>query len=244
MDEAGHRLMRQLPGVSTSELKRTRPSIDEVVNFPFVGTTPSAPLLMFPGQQFQTLTTLCLNLREILNGGSSESENAMLVGRIPTPRRRPDNLMRRQLWRLQDLRDGSGLGFTLELFFLSFRQLSPTLATQDPRDVYFGGAFEVIKSRWRESKQSLGTQNILLNLACDLIIPGRGVFSDFVYPRYLTNMLFQLIGDMLDGCTGPHIDDIVQELEGDCSKNRMDVRLRHEALTAIRRSRLYDMTFS
>jgi hypothetical protein len=31
--------------------------------------------------------------------------------------RRPNGLMKWQLWRLQDLRDGGGLGFTTELFF-------------------------------------------------------------------------------------------------------------------------------
>ena len=247
MDEAGHRLMRQLPGVSFCELKRTGPSISEVFNFPFVGATFSAPQLIFPGRQVQALTELCLNFREILYGGSSDRENVILeslkiVGKIPTSRRRPDNLMMRQLWRLQDLRDGSGLGFTLELFFLAFRELSPTSTAQDPLDVFFGGTFEVIKSRWADSKDSLGTQNILLNLACDLIIPGRGVFSDFHYPSYLTDMLFRLITDMLGGSTGSHIHDFLQELEEDRPRKRMDMLLRHKALMAI--TRRQNMAFS
>ena len=238
MDEASHRLMRQLPGVSFSELKLAGSSISEVFNFPFVGTTLSAPPLMFPGQQVRALATLCLNLHEILNGGTSERENATLeslkaVSKIPTSRHRPDNLMMRQLWRLQDLRDGSGLGFTLELFFLTFKELSPTSTAQDPPDVFFGGTFEVIRSRWADSKDSLGTQNILLNLACDLIIPGRGVFSDFPYPRYLTDKLFQLINDILGGSTGSHIHDFLQELEGDRPRKRMDMPLRRKAMLAI-----------
>jgi hypothetical protein len=219
MDDAGHRLTRQLPGVSFSELKRAEPSIREVFNFPFVGTTPFAPRLIFPGQQVQALAKISLKLREILNGGSSESDNAVLeslkiLDKIPTPLHRPDNLMTRQLWRLQDLRDGGGLGFTLELFFLTFRQLLSTSVAQDSDQVFFCGTFKVITSRWADSKQSLGTQNILLNLACDLIIPGRGVFSDFPYPRYITDMLFQLIGDMLDGSTGSHIDDVLTRARG------------------------------
>ena len=240
MDEAGHRLMRQLPGVSFCELKRTGPSISEVFNFPFVGATFSTPQLIFPGRQVQALTTLCLNLREILNGGSSEGDNVVLeslkvLDKIPTPLHRPDNLMTRQLWHLQDLRDGSGLGFSLELFFLSFRQLSPTSTAQDPPDVFFGGTFEVIKSRWADSKDSLGMQNILLNLVCDLIIPGRGVFSNFPYPVYLTDRLCQLIDDMLGGSTGSHIRDFLQELEVDLPRKRMDMPLRRKALMAITR---------
>lgn len=253
MDQAGHRLTRQLPGVSFGELKRAELSMIEVFNFPFVGTTPSAPQLIFPGQQVQALTTLCLTLREILNGGSSERENAMLeslkiVGKISTPRNRSDNLMMRQLWRLQDLRDGSGLGFTLELFFLTFRQLSPTSVAQDPRDVFFDGTFKVIKSRWTNGEQSLGTQNLLLDLACDLIIPGRGVFSDFVYPKYITDMLFRLINDMLGGRTGSHIDgfsrELDLELEADSPRKQMNMPLRNEALEAIRQPRRQGMTSS
>ena len=249
MDEAGHRLMRRLPGVSFCELKRGGPSISEVFNFPLMGTTLSAPQLIFPGRQVQALSTLCLNLREILYGGSSEREDVILeslkiVGKLPTPRHRPDNLMMRQLWRLQDLRDGSGLGFTLELFFLAFRELLPTSTAQDPPDVFFGGTFEVIKSRWADSKESLGTQNILLNLVCDLIIPGRGVFSDFPYPVYLTDMLFQLITDMLSGSTASHIRDFLQELEEDRPRKRMDMPLRRKALLAISQPRHQNTAFS
>jgi hypothetical protein len=238
MDDAGHRLMRQLPGVSFSEFKRADPSIREVFNFPFVGTTPFAPRLIFPGQQLQALAKISLKLREILNGGNSESDNAMLeslkiLDKIPTPLHRPDNLMTRQLWRLQDLRDGGGLGFTLELFFLTFRQLLSTSVAQDSDQVFFCGTFKVIASRWADSKKSLGTQKILLNLACDLIIPGRGVFSDFDYPVYITDMLFRLIGDMLHGSTGSHIDDVLRELEEDSSNKRMDMRLRDKALMVI-----------
>ena len=238
MDDAGHRLLRRLPGVSFSELKRANPSISEVFNFPFLGTTPFAPRLIFPGQQVQALANMCLKLRSILNGGSSESDNAVLeslkaLDKIPTPQHRPDRLMTRQLWRLQDLRDGGGLGFTLELFFLSFRQLLSTSVAQNPDQVFFCGTFKVITSRWADSKESLGTQNILLNLACDLIIPGRGVFSDFDYPGYITDMLFKLIDVMLRGCTGSHIDNVRRELEEDSLNKRMDMRLRRSALIAI-----------
>ena len=238
MDDAGHRLLRRLPGVSFSEFKRADPSISEAFNFPFVGTTPFAPRLIFPGQQVQALAKICLKLCPILRGGSSESDNAVLeslkiLDKIPTSLHRPDKLMTRQLWRLQDLRDGGGLGFTLELFFLTSRQLLSTSVAQDSDQVFFCGTFNVITSRWADSKDSLGTQNILLNLACDLIIPGRGVFSDFDYPGYITDMLFELIDVVLRGCTGSHIDDVRRELEEDSSNKRMDMHLRAKALIAI-----------
>ena len=249
MDDAGHRLLRLLPGVSFSELKRADPSISEVFNFPFVGTAPFAPRLIFPGQQVQALAKMCLKLRGILNGGISESDNAVLeslkvLDRISTPLHRPDKLMTRQLWRLQDLRDGGGLGFTLELFFLTSRQLLSTSVAQDSDQVFFCGTFKVITSRWADSKDSLGTENILLNLACDLIIPGRGVFSDFDYPGYITDMLFHLIDVMLRSSTGSHIDDVRRELEEDSSNKRMDMRLRDKALIAIPQSRRRNITLS
>lgn len=242
MDDAGHRLTRQLPGVSFSELQRDKPpSISEVFNFPSVGTTPIAPQLIFPGQQLQALATLGIKLREVLEGGSIDADNAVLeslksVDNISTPLRRLNNPMMRQLWRLQDLRDGNGLGFTIELFFLTVRQLLYTSAAQDSNEVFFRGTFKVITSRWMDSKQSLGTQKIILNLACDLVIRGRGVFSDFDYPTYITDMLFKLIGDILDEYTGSsHTNDVQRELEDDGSRNRMDMRLLPKALAAIRR---------
>ena len=187
-------------------------------------------------------------MREILNGGSSESHDAVLESLktldnadIPTPLLRPDKLITRQLWRLQDLRDGGSLGFALELFFLTFRQLLSTSAAQDSDRVFFCGTLKMITSRWADGKDSLGTQNTLLNLACDLIIPGRGVFSDFDYPGYITDMLFELIEVMLRGSTGSHIDDARRELEEDGLKKRMDMRLRRKALKAIPQSRLREI---
>ena len=248
MDDAGHRLLRRLPGVSFSEFKRADPSISEVFNFLFAGTAPFAPRFIFPGQQLQAIAKLCLQMREILNGGSSESHDAVLESLktldnadIPTPLLRPDKLITRQLWRLQDLRDGGSLGFALELFFLTFRQLLSTSAAQDSDRVFFCGTLKMITSRWADGKDSLGTQNTLLNLACDLIIPERGVFSDFDYPGYITDMLFELIEVMLRGSTGSHIDDARRELEEDGLKKRMDMRLRRKALKAIPQSRLREI---
>jgi len=43
----------------------------------------------------------------------------------------PKNLLRRQLWSLQDLRDGGGLGFAVELFLLSLKQLLSTFPSHE-----------------------------------------------------------------------------------------------------------------
>ena len=87
-----------------------------------------------------------------------------------------------QLWRLLDLRDGGGLGFTTEVFFLFLRQLLSVSSSQESNWVFYTGTLRNIISCWRESRASLGMQYILLNIVCDLVVQGRGVFSDFPYP--------------------------------------------------------------
>lgn len=85
------------------------------------------------------------------------------------------------------------------------------------------------------SKNSAGTQRILLDLLCDLVIRSRGVFSDFSYPPYVVEMLLDLVGKMVKGHGGslPHINEIIRELEDDRMWNRMDSALRDKALSAI-----------
>ncbi|KAH9059232.1 hypothetical protein EDB87DRAFT_820539 [Lactarius vividus] len=111
MDEISHRLIRQLPSISFSELKYSGPfPISEVFDFTPDGTTPvsATPHFIFPGQQVQALAGLSTQLRDILEGrGTIETlEGLKSIDMIPISLRRSNGLMRRQLWRLQDLRDG------------------------------------------------------------------------------------------------------------------------------------------
>ncbi|KAI9438748.1 hypothetical protein H4582DRAFT_1950685 [Lactarius indigo] len=143
--------------------------------------------------------------------------------------------MKRQLWRLQDLRDGGGLGFTVELFFLSLRQLLSIPSLHESNSVFYDGTFKIITSHWKEGRESLGTHHILLNVICDIIIRGRGVFSDISYPESIMTMLFEMVGNMLQGYAGldGHIRDAVQEIESVDSRSCMDVSLQRRALAAI-----------
>ncbi|KAH8989953.1 hypothetical protein EDB86DRAFT_2941736, partial [Lactarius hatsudake] len=147
--------------------------------------------------------------------------------------------MTRQLWRLQDLRDGGGLGFTVELFFLSLRQILSTSSSQGSDRVFYVETFRKITSLWTESRESLGTQNILLNIICDLVIRGRGMFSDFLYPEHITTMLLETVGNVLRGNLDPdlHIDDALREIENVDSINCMDVYLRRRAWRTLAQSR-------
>ncbi|KAH9170099.1 hypothetical protein EDB89DRAFT_1980559 [Lactarius sanguifluus] len=145
--------------------------------------------------------------------------------------------MERQLWRLQDLRDGGGLGFTVELFFLSLRQLLSMSSSHESNSVFYIGTFKLIASHWMEGRKSLGTQCILLHVICDLVIRDRGIFSGFPYPESITNTLLDMVGKMLQGYAGPdeHIRDAVREIQSINSRTYMDMdmELRRKALAAI-----------
>jgi len=243
--DASHRLTRRLPGISFSEFKRSGPLlISEIFDFPLIYSTPITPQLVFPAQQIRALSTLSLKLRDVLEGRSTEGDGEVLeslrsIDKVRVPLRRADGLMTRQLWRLQDLRDGGGLGFTTERFFLSLRQLLSVSSLQESNRVFYTGTFGNIVSRWRESRESPGTQNILLNIICDLVIQGRGVFSDFSYPEYITTILLETVGDMLRGHTGSdsHIDDALREIESVEPKHCLDMGLRRKAMETIAQSR-------
>ena len=241
MDDATHGLARLLPGVSFDEPRRSESSlICDTFNAQIIGSTTVPPQLIFPGQQVQALARLGLKLREVLDGQVADShkealDNLKSVDQVPVSLRRPNGLMKRQLWRLQDLRDGSGLGFTVELFLLSLRKLQSIPALHESNSVFYIGAFKIITSRWKESKDSLGTQYILLNILCDLIIQGRGIFSDFSYPEAITAMFVDMVSNMLQGYTGSdeHIRNAIWEIENVDSLTCMDMSLLRRARAAL-----------
>jgi len=243
IDETTHKLMQRLPGVFFDKPKPDKPStIGEVFGFPSVGNTPVPPQLIPPGRQIQSLCTLGRKLRDIIEGRNPESQEETLknlgsVCKIPVSLSGLNYLMKRQLWRLLDLRDGSGLGFTIELFFLALRQLElpSTSSPSELKKIFYTGTFEAITSDWKNSKDSVGTQRVLLDLICDLVIESRGAFSDFRYPPYIVELLLELVGKMIEGHEGfrQHIDDIIQELEEVNFRNLTDNDLRDKALKVI-----------
>ena len=103
--------------------------------------------------------------------------------------------------------------------------------------------FRTITSNWRQHKHSIGTQRVILNLVCDLAIPNRGLLSNFfAIPSYVTDELLVLLGNMLEGQSGSHIDEAKMELEDAIKKNETpgwrDVTFfRAEAFKIISRSR-------
>jgi len=249
MDKATDGLTRQLPVVLFNKLKSSGPmSIAEAFDFPIFRSIPITPQFIFPRQQVHALCTLGRGLRDIIenrNPGEREVTFKSLesFNSIPIPSRQLKDLMMHQLWRLQDSRDGGGLGFTVELLFLALRQLlsrpsSPEL--KHVSSVFYTGTFKVITSGWKDIEGWSGTQQILLNLFCDLVIKNRGLFSNFSYPNDIVEMLWELVENMVKKYGNAHsqIDGVVDELR---RVSRRDVnrglhRFRDKALSVLQSS--------
>ena len=164
-----------------------------------------------PWQILKSMCSPALTLRNILEEqGDADAYNELLKN-LETyciwAGWREDE-MQRQLWRLWDLRDGGGLGYTVELFFLApFRLLSTSLS-KGSQSALYTGTFRAITSDWSQHKHSLGTQNLLLNFA----LSHRWEFDKY-YPAYIVDEFLLLLGNIFEGQTGPHIDDTRQQFE-------------------------------
>ena len=178
LDQITHGITGQLPGIQS--------------RLPPLGTIPFGQVLelftdplkfpiISPGQALQSLCSLVPRLRDYLQGEDSE-ENREIVTYFQAAMEGVTNRARcplqRQLWRLQDLRDGGGLGFIVELFFHALKQLLSTSLSQESQSALYIGTFRAITSDWHLYKHSLGTQTILL----DAVTSEDGTFSDFNYP--------------------------------------------------------------
>ena len=201
IDQITHDLIRQLPGVAFDDLTGPMP-IGHVFDFL---ANPVQPQLLYLSQRLFRLCSICqrrssqgyLNTSEVLRG-------------VTSLRSVPRKLMERQLWRLEDLSGGGAFGFTLELYFLTLRQILSTF-TSSPREndiSFYIGAFKAITYDWEQVKGSLGTLQIILNIVCDIAIRNRGIFSNCRYPDYITKELLELLGKMVEGQEGQAMEYI------------------------------------
>jgi hypothetical protein len=206
---------------------------------------------IFLHQRLRFLCSYSSALRDIIDGRGDGTYDKILEslktlwGDADSPGSRwmvvcRGHLMVRQLWRLQDLRDGDGFGFWVELFFLVVWQLMTIPLSPDYLSVIILGMFRTITSNWRQHKHSIATQRIILNLVCDLAINDRGLLSNYVFPSYVTDELLVLLENMLEGQSGSHIDEATKELEDAIKKGESawaEVNLfRAEAVKVISRS--------
>ena len=198
IDEVSQRIIHQLPGVQF-DLPNPRTANSD-------GFSHQTFELFDDPLKFRFIT--CRQLlswsREITN---SKHDQMQITRKVFWPKR----LLRRQLWRLQDFRDGGGFGFAVELFLLSVKQLLSTFPLYESYSELYTITLKVITSDWRKYKHSLGTQKLLL----DAVASPQGFLRGFKYPEYIADELWELLGNMLEGQTGPHISSAVQELTDD-----------------------------
>ena len=233
-------LIISLPGIAYDEFKWTE-HIPPSQLFTSVATERRsvAPQLMFLPQRLQHLCSYAPKLHDIIEGRSNTQtmfdslsaiqDDAHLRGSVVHARR----LMERQLWRLQDLCHGDGFGFSVELFFLALSRLFSTGSSQDPNSALYIGTFKVITSDWSKHKHSIGTQCIILDIVCDIASYGRGIFSDHDYQSYITEELLVLLGNMVEGQSGSHIDDALEQLNDPSTWIDEDSDFAREAIKVI-----------
>ena len=209
-------LVDYLPGVEPDYFDDTESvHFNELVEL-FCGTRSWQ--FIFPIQNIKRILSLATISRNILEGRKgfdtfqetlqNLEEFAATFKSFDNPCQNP---LHRQMLRLQDLRDGGGLGFIVELLFIVVYRssLDSSKEEKELQSSLYISTFRIITSDWSKYKQSLGTQQLLL----DMLISVPGIIYPFRrYPTSLVNEFFVLLGNILEGQSGPHIDNVVKEL--------------------------------
>ena len=202
-----HEITSQIPGV-----------LDDLDQAPFsfshfVELSRDLRGLQFirPKQMLDSMRSPATTLRNILEGQGTVDAYKDLLKNLKELRFQSGwqgDEMQRQFWRLQDLRDGGGFGFTVELFFITLLQLLSASSSNESHSALYTGTFQAITSGWSKHKDSLGTQKLLLDIAMS-----RRWEFDTQYPDYIVDKFLLLLGNIFKGQTGPHIDKARQQLE-------------------------------
>ena len=186
-DQAGQRITHELPGFDF-DFPDSEPSSE-----PFLRQTlglfcdPAKLRFMscrWPLKFFEYLKRVD---RYQDNSPNSEYERNRIIENLVWPK----HLLQRILWSIDDIRDG-GLGFSVELFLLSLRQLLSTYQSQESYSALYIGAFRAITSDRRRYPPSIGTLRLLL----DVVASDQGFLRTFNYPDYITDEVWELLGDV------------------------------------------------
>jgi hypothetical protein len=200
IDKASRRITCQLPGVYFEF-----PNLEQDQD-PFVELFSDPPNLRFTScrQPMKIINFLSRlnNTRHSTRNKNIKTEQ--VFGKLFWPK----NLLQRTLWSLQGFCDGDGLGLAVEVFLLAVKELLSSSSSQESYSALYIGTFRAITTDWRRYKHSLGTQKILL----DAVASDQGFLRTCNYPDYITNELWELLGNMLEGERGPHIDSAVKQL--------------------------------
>ena len=209
LNDDSHQIISQLPGVlDDSDLDYKMP----ILFSRLVDLVHDPRKLQFirPRQTLKSICSPASIFRTILEGQGNADGYKVLLENL-------DNFllsswdgdeMQRQLWRLQDLYDGGGLGFTVELFFIAIEPLLSTSSSDKSHSALYTGTFRAITSDWSEHKHSLGTQKLLLSITMS-----REWMFEVFYPAYIMDEFLLLLGNFFEGQTGPHINRARQKLE-------------------------------
>jgi hypothetical protein len=165
-----------------------------------------------PGQTLKSMCSPAVTLRSILEGqGDADAYKELLknLGEFCHWSRWQGNELQRQLWRLQDLSDGGGLGFGVELFFLALSQQLSAPSSKESHSALYIGTFRAITYDWSVHKHTptSGTQNLLLDIALS-----RNQEFDRYYPAYMADEFLDLLGNIFEGQASSHIDKAAHQL--------------------------------
>jgi Family of unknown function (DUF6535) len=207
LDDTSYQIIFQFPGV----LDVLDPYYQAPIPFSRLAELsrdPRALQFLRPRQILKGICSPTPTLRNILEGQGDDEAYKELVKNL-----RNSSLiwggdeMQRQLLRLQDLRDGGGFGFTVELFFLALLRLLSTSSSKESHSALYTGTFRAITSDWGKHKDSLGTQKLLLYIAMS-----RRWDFNYNYPVYIVDEFLVLLRNILEGQAGSHIDEAIAKL--------------------------------
>ncbi|KAF8502921.1 hypothetical protein F5888DRAFT_1668231 [Russula emetica] len=208
INEYSHQIISQFPSQYHFDLHYEQPITFRL----FAELSRSRkPRFMRPGLTLKSMCSPAVTLCNILEGqGDVDAYKELMKNLIDFPYL-PGWLgddMQRQLWCLESLRHGGGLGFTVETFFLAISQLLSTSPSKESHSTLYTSTFRAITSDWNKHKRSRGTQKLLLDIA---------IFhcNDFdgYYPAYIVDEFLLLLGNIFEGQTGTHIDEARQCFE-------------------------------
>ena len=203
-----HQIISQIPGVFDIDFDLELPPFSHFLE---LSGKPHNLQFIYPRQILMSMCSTALTLCNILEGqwdADAYKESLKNLKILNFGINWKGGEMRRQLWRLQDLRDGGGFGFTVELFFLALGQLLYTSSSKESHSALYTGTFRVITSEWSKHKHSIGTQNLLLDIAMSRL---NRYDSDF--PAYIVDEFSLLLRRIFEGQTGPHIGEARQRFD-------------------------------
>jgi hypothetical protein len=118
-------------------------------------------------------------------------------------------LIKTQLWRLQDLRDG-GFVYMLELFITAIR--SSKAASQHSSRPLHIGTFRTITADWKEHRHAVWSQRLLVNLLRHVLPENNDSPADGV-PVYMIDEFLTLVANVLAEKKGSHINDAISMIK-------------------------------